>query len=112
MKRLLLALFLLLGTHTVVVAGDVEDGMAAFQNNDYATAYAKFTKAAEAGNTSAQVMLVKMYAQGKGVSKDTGKAMFWLTKAARAGNAEAQLSLALSYENGQDVPQDDGQAMF
>ena len=69
MKRLLLTLLLLFGTHTVVIAGDFEDGTAAFERNDYVTAFAKFTKAAEAGNANAQLRLAIMYAQGKGVPK-------------------------------------------
>lgn len=112
MKRLLLTLLLLFGTHSVVVAGNFEDGLAAFERNDYATAFAKFTKAAEAGNTSAQFRLAIMYAQGKGVPEDDIKLMFWLTKAAKAGNAEAQYELAGKYERGSTgVPQDAGQAV-
>jgi uncharacterized protein len=113
MKHVLFTLILLLSTTNIVIAGDFEDGMAAFERNDYATAFAKFTKAAEAGNTSAQFRLAIMYAQGKGVPEDNRKVMFWLTKAAKAGDAEAQGELAMKYERGStDVPQDDVEAMF
>jgi hypothetical protein len=106
MKHALFTLILLLGTTNFVIAGDYEDGQAAFDRVDYATAAAKFTKAAEAGNTDAQLMLAFRYLHGEGVPKDTGKMMFWLTKAAEAGNAEAQRHLGFSYKAGTGIPQD------
>lgn len=106
MKHALLTLILLLSVTNIVIAGDFEDGMAAFQSNDYATAFAKFTKAAEAGNASAQFGLGVMYATGRGVSKDYQQAVRWYTKAAEAGGVNAQYNLASMYYRGQGVPQD------
>ena len=82
MNRLLLTLLLLFGTCTVAVAYDLNDGIAAYQSNDYATAFAKFTKAAEAGNADAQGRLALRYALGRGVPQDFVQAHKWFTIAA------------------------------
>src|SRR5437899_3427505 len=106
MKRILLTLLLLFGTCTVAVADDLNDGIAAYQSNDYGTAFAKFKKAAEAGNADAQTRLGFMYAVGKGVAQDYPQAVRWYTKAAEAGNQDAQYGLGGMYERGMGVPQD------
>ena len=82
MKRILLTLLLLFGTCTVAVADDLNDGIAAYRSNDYATAFAKFTKAAEAGNADAQGRLALRYALGRGVPQDFVQAHKWFTIAA------------------------------
>ena len=82
MNRLLLTLLLLFRTCTVAVAYDLNDGIAAYQSNDYATAFAKFTKAAEAGNADAQGRLALRYALGRGVPQDFVQAHKWFTIAA------------------------------
>ena len=110
MNRLLLTLLLLFGTCTVAVADDLNDGIAAYRSNDYATGFAKFTKAAEAGNADAQAVVGAMYDDGEGVPQDYGQAVRWYTKAAEAGNADAQGRLASMYAVGHGVPQDFVQA--
>ena len=82
MNRLLLTLLLLFGTCTVAVADDLNDGIAAYQSNDYGTAFAKFKKAAEGGNADAQVRLALMYAVGHGVPQDFVQAYKWFNIAA------------------------------
>ena len=82
MKRILLTLLLLFGTCTVAVADDLNDGIAAYRSNDYATALAKLTKAAEAGNADAQGRLALMYAAGHGVPQDFVQAYKWFNIAA------------------------------
>ena len=111
MKRLLLTLLLLFGAHTVAVASDLEDGVAAHQSKDYATAFAKFKKAAEAGDAAAQYNLGVMFERGQAVAQDYGQAVRWYTKAAEAGNATAQSNLGLMYGQGHGVAQDYGQAV-
>ena len=105
-----MALLLLFGTCTVAVADDLNDGIAAYRSNDYATAFAKFTKAAEAGDADAQAKLGLMYYNGQGMPQDYGQAVRWFTKAAEAGNADAQSYLGALYANGEGVPQDYQQA--
>lgn len=52
-----------------------------------------FKEATEEGNPEAEMRLGCMYANGKGVEKDIGKAANWFRKAAEQGNAEGQLFL-------------------
>ena len=56
-KRLLLTLVLLFGVSTVAVAGDLIDGVAAFERGDYATALKKFKKAATTSTPSLNELL-------------------------------------------------------
>ena len=110
MNRLLLTLLLLFGTCTVAVADDLNDGIAAFQSEDYATALAKLTKAAEPGNADAQTLLASMYRKGLGVPQYYGQAAHLLKKAAEAGNQDAQYGLGGMYERGLGMTQDYQQA--
>src|SRR5438128_2119868 len=110
MKRILLTLLLLFGTCTVAVADDLNDGIAAYRSNDYAAAFAKFTKAAEAGNQDAQYGLGGMYERGMGVPQDYQQAARWYTKAAEAGDTGAQYCLSTLYYAGKGVPMDYMQA--
>jgi TPR repeat protein len=60
-----------------------------------------FQKAAEAGNTRAQLQLAERYLEGKGgLPKDPAKAVQWVRKAAEAGNSNAQLNLMVMYLKG------------
>ena len=91
-------------------AGPLEDGQAALQRNDYATALLIFRPLAEQGDAGAQFNLGSMYEQGQGVPQDDEQAAAWLRKAAGQGSADAQLYLGGMYEQGQGVPQDYAQA--
>jgi TPR repeat protein len=111
MHRLLLTLLLLFATDTISFADDFSDAMAAFRMNDYATAFGKFKKAAESGNTDAQGMVGAMYDDGVGTLQDYVQAVRWYTKAAEAGNTAAQNSLGRMHFNGKGVKQDYLQAV-
>ncbi len=89
MKHILLALVLLFGVTGVVAAGDLEDGTDAYHREDYATAFTKFMKAAEAGNANAQYNLSAMYFNGLGVPKDYVRAHLWANLAASHGGEDA-----------------------
>ena len=52
-----------------ILAGDVEDGNAAYLRKDYITALVKWKKAAEKNNTYAQRQVGNMYIAGEGVKK-------------------------------------------
>ncbi|MBQ26849.1 MAG: hypothetical protein CMH81_01700 [Nitrospiraceae bacterium] len=82
MKHTLLALLLLFGVTSAVLAGDFEDGKDALAHKDFATAFQKFLNAAEAGHTKAQYMLGVSYAYGKGVSQNDVQAYKWFHIAA------------------------------
>jgi TPR repeat protein len=89
---------------TVVLAGALEDGQAAYNRGDYATAVALFRPLAEQGNADAQNNLGWMYDQGSGVKQDFKEAMKWYRLAAEQGAARAEYSLGVLYYNGRGVP--------
>ena len=87
-------------------AGDFEEGFAAAQKGDFATALRLWKPLAEQGNADAQFNFGVMYANGKGVAQDYKKAVKWYTLAAEQGDASAQYHLGLMYANGKGVAQD------
>ncbi len=93
-------------------AGDVEDGNAAYDRGDFATAHAKYTIAANQGDSSAQNTLGLMYDQGQGVAQDYEQAAIWYRKAAEQGHSRAQYNLAVKYQFGQGVPVNFKQSVY
>ena len=92
MKKLLFTLlFLTLGT---AWGGAYEDGLAAYQRNDYATAIKLWRPQAEQGDASAQYNLGLMYANGHGAAQDYKEAFKWWRLAAEQGNTKAQTFLS------------------
>ena len=90
MKRTIHVLVSLLLTSGVVFAGDYEDGFAAYQEGDYATAASSWLRAAEREDAWAQYNLGILYTEGLGVARDYEQAAYWYRKAAEQGHAEAQ----------------------
>ena len=82
------------------------DGKGVAQDN--ATALDLFTKAAEAGNASAQDELGNAYAWKRlGITKkDYDSAIKWYSLAAQQGNADALFQLGRCYEAGRGVKKD------
>jgi uncharacterized protein len=89
----------------------LEDGIAAYQRGDFATALQLFQPLAEHGDASAQCNLGVMYEQGRGVAQNYREAMRWFRLAAVQGNASAQSNLGVMYYKGQGIAQDYGEAM-
>jgi len=83
-----------------------DDGKAAYDRGDYATAYKEFKSLADRGNADAQFALGKMYFYGQGVPQDYAQAVNWFRKAADQGDAHAQNGLGAMYELGKGVPED------
>ena len=77
-----------------------QDGIAAYQRGDYATAVELWRPLAEEGDASAQCGLGFMYAMGQGVRQDDTAALGWYRKAADQGNASAQTNLGVFCERG------------
>ena len=104
MKKLLFTLlFLTFGT---AWGGAFEDGFAAAERKDYATAIKLWRPLAERGNRSVQNMLGAMYYEGTGVTQDYKEAVKWYRLAAEQGEASAQSNLGVMYGKGQGVLQD------
>jgi TPR repeat protein len=135
MTRVLLILLLVFCMSSVGMASDFEDGVAAYNTRNYATAFESFMKAAtaptppygewqsknpgsspwgylvddlvrEGDRTKAQLNLGTMYENGQGVRQNHRRAVEWYTKAAEAASTEAQGNLAAMYFSGKGVPQD------
>ncbi len=88
-----------------------DEGVAAYERGDYATALREFRPLAEQGNAGAQSNLALMYRHGQGVPQDYAQAARWYRRAAEQGHADAQFYLALMYKNGQGVPRDYAEAV-
>jgi len=79
---------------------------------DYKQAAAWYRKAAEQGNTVAQIHLADFYRDGRGVARDMAQAAAWYRKAAEVGDAGAQGTLGLLYSVGMGVSHDDVEAYY
>ncbi len=82
------------------------EGMQAYRNGDYDTAYRAFQGLAAEGDRRAQASLGDMYRKGYGVALDHTEAMQWYLLSADQGNAHAQQSLGWMYRDGLGVPHD------
>ena len=83
-----------------------EDGEAAYNRADYATAMRLWLPLAEGGNADAQAMLGIIYEEGQGVSQDYTAALTWYRRAADQGHPDAQFYLAYMHDLGKGVPID------
>ena len=115
LKQVLLTVVLLFVANTVAIADDFEDGLAAFERQDYATAFAKFMNLA-ASDLSRSPTLDTFVSTLK--AKDPAIPDDELTKywnehygpAFEATVARAQFFLGVMYVNGRGVQQDYQQA--
>ncbi len=89
---------------TVPAWAGFDEGMAAYNRGDYATALREWRKAAEQGNAYAQTSLGVMYHNGQGVTQDYVQAHMWFNLAAnfvklRRDKAEAERRRAKELES-------------
>ncbi len=110
MKRIAVAAVLLVALVGPVRAG-FDEGVAAFERGDYATALKEFRPLAEQGNADGQFNLGLMYDLGRGVTQSYAEAWKWYRLAAEQGNAEAQNNLGYMFDKGEGVPQDYAEAL-
>lgn len=88
-KRALLSrliLVLLLAGAGLIANADFDEGVAAYEKGDYATALREWQPFAEQGNAFAQSHLGLMYVQGQGVLQDYVYAHMWAHIAASGGD--------------------------
>ena len=116
-KNWLLGMALAVMLTATASAADLQKGIDAYWDEDYAAAIAEFTPLAEAGDAEAQYWLGYMYANGEGVEEDEAESAKWYSlalegyrRAAKAGDAEAQNSLGWMYERGHGVEQNEAEA--
>ena len=84
---------------------DFHEGVRAYANGDYDTAYAKIFPLAELQNADALYFLGLMYYNGQHVAQDHEQAAHVLRQSAKGGNTDAQNLLGVMYDHGKGVPQ-------
>ena len=88
----------------------LDDGLAAYDRGDYATAFGELAPTAAGGEPAAQYALARMYLAGEGIARDSATGLKWLREAATNGVALAQYQLGVGYELGIVTPQDYSEA--
>ena len=94
-----------------VLAGPLEDAVAAYQKQDYTAALRLLRPLAAQGDAAAQDYLGFMYQHGLGVPQDYAQAVKWYRLAADRGYADAQDYLGFMYQRGFGVSRDYAQAV-
>ncbi|MCA9839559.1 MAG: sel1 repeat family protein [Trueperaceae bacterium] len=89
-----------------------EDGLNAYQAENYALALQEFLPLAVDGNAEAQLYVGYIYDAALGVEQNLEIAFQWYQKAADAGLAQAQYNLGVLYYNGDGVAEDDAEALY
>lgn len=93
-----------------IASANMASGIAAFQKEDYLTAYEELRPLAEAGDPKAQYYIGFMLYNGKGVTQNSAEAVKWVKPAAEHGIADAQYLFALMTEAGLSGSKDKKQA--
>jgi len=91
-------------------AQDLDAGIAAYEQQDYATALKEWRPLAESGNARAQFLVALLYYDGTAVSQDYAEAAKWFEQSAGRGYTRAQFNLGEMYATGQGVKRDYVQA--
>ncbi|HET6802684.1 MAG TPA: tetratricopeptide repeat protein, partial [Casimicrobiaceae bacterium] len=92
------------------LAGPYDDGVAAYDQGQYAAALKWWLPLAEQGHAAAQFNVAVLYEKGLGTAVDHAEAARWYLKAAQQGDPDAQYNVALFYETGTGVAKDVDQA--
>lgn len=109
--KTLLAIMFILALCGRAGAG-LEEGLNAFEDNDYATALTELKPLADQGSIEAQNALGKMYnTGGAGLPRDDREAVKWFRKAALQRSSEGQLNLGIMYAEGMGVKKDIREAL-
>ena len=105
-KNTLLSLTILISLCSIIIPAnaDFNDGLIAFENQDFRLAAKEWKPLAKKGDAKSQTNLGILYFNGKGVLKDYKKAVNLLERAANQGEAEAQFILGKIYIEGDGVP--------
>lgn len=103
-----LLLFLLSVVVPATTLAGLDEGITAFENEDYQVALAELQPLAKSGKVTAMTWLGKVYADGL---EQPALALPWFLDAAQKGDAEAQFRLGELYAEGLGVEQDEEQAL-
>lgn len=89
---------------------DLTAAKLAVRSGDFAKAAENWAPLADFGYGEAQLELGNLYAQGKGVTQDYGRAFQLFSQATESGSPRAYMELGQLYENGTGAPQDPAKA--
>jgi TPR repeat protein len=89
-----------------------DEGLAAYQRQDWAGAVREFQPLADKGHTGAQARLGQLQLDGLGIPRNEIEAVTRLTGAANSGDALAQYWLGRVYFFGRGVPKDPAMAVL
>lgn len=92
-------------------ADQLEDGVTAYNQGDYETAFRLHVPLAEQGVAEAQADVGYLYEKGHGVPQNYAEAVRWYQPAALQDNRLAQFRLGLLYAKGHGVPQNFNEAI-
>ena len=96
---------------TLTASADFESASAAYQNQNYSTAFAEFSQLAETGDPRAQTVLAIMYKYGESVTIDLEQSYNWYLKAAIQSYPPAQYNVGTMLSDGLGIAQDSEQAV-
>jgi len=105
MYKFILLMILAVMSNSTAIAGNLEDGIGEYKENNYSQALELLHPIAEDGNVTAQGLLGRMYLRGEGVTQDYQEAAKWHRLAAEQGDTYSQYNLASSYYYGMGVSQ-------
>jgi hypothetical protein len=91
---------------STATAGPFEDGVAAYDKGDFATALALWRPLAEQGDAAAAFNVAHLYEKGEGAARDETEASRWYLVAANKGDTDAELEVARRYEIGTGFEKD------
>lgn len=97
---------ILLAISVSVAAQDIAAARAAYDREDYGSAFALYLPHAQRGTAEAQYRVGLMYKFGWGTGKDLSAAARSFRAAAEQDHAEAQAELGRMYKDGRGVPKD------
>ena len=101
----ILAAFALSAVAVGAMAAPIDDGLAAFEAEQYEAALEILRPLAEAGNIEAAYAVGVIYDFGRGVNQDDMAAGIWYRIAAEQGMPEAQLGMAVLFDTGEGILQ-------
>ena len=109
LTRLLIATFVAAASMTAA-AQNLDAARAAYEREDYDTAFKLYSPAANKANAEAQYRLGLMHKFGWGTDRDLIAAANWLRRAADQQHPEAQAELGVLYKLGRGVKEDAAEA--
>lgn len=106
MMRKLIGALALAACAAAHAAGDLAEGLRAYDAGNYAQAAAVLAPLAAQGDAVAQHRLSVMHFYGRGVAEDEAIALEWARKSARQGNTDGMFFAGTIYMFGEVVPKE------